>query len=665
MNQLYFSVEVDDKGSIKFKEINKSLEDVGKTVDKAENAIDKLAEAYKTLRIKSVAEMDQLRTKIIDSYNLIADNTEKNSNDMVRAEIAKVTRIKALNEEQFGHQKTIEDKIADSYKTLHIRSAAEMDQLRAEITNSYNMIVANNEQGSQEIIRAEEAKNAQLKALNEEQFGHQVTLLERLKSHWLEVMGVVYLLKRVFDFTKEFVTLQMMQEQSERALKASMIANDRYSESFYQATINQAKALRNLTGINDEHIIRAQKMLMTYEKISNDMLPRATQAMVNLSALMGGDAHQAAITLGSAMDGMYEGLRRWGIVIEKSVWEQRGAIGVLEEVEKKVKGKMETLPQGAGKWRLLGNEIVETKENLGEFFTLIADKSGFIAILSESINTFSEVIDGLNDALKGDSLTKLIPLLTAITGAGAAGPVGAAGGYLIGKGLQGIFDPKELNESITEYESAMGFSLQKLISAFITGKGPLDEFQKEQFKNYFIELSKWVNILAPEYQEATAAIYEMLEAFKDPATAEYKKELRELYEEFKPIRQQLGETAEVTQAWNLRLNELKEKYKTPVFEQSLTRFKTEFGIILDHQKRFGEALLELNIIQPEKEEEAIEIDTKWTDMAANMADVGRDELSDFLTDFTFDFEDMARGIRRVWAGMIADMAKEKFITPML
>src|SRR4030042_6807423 len=450
MNQLYFSVEVDDKGSIKFKEINKSLEDVGKTGDKAENAIDKLAEAYKTLRIKSVAEMDQLRTKIIDSYNLIADNTEKNSNDMVRAEIAKVTRIKALNEEQFGHQET---------------------------------------------------------------------LLERLKSHWLEVMGVVYLLKRVFDFTKEFVTLQMMQEQSERALKASMIANDRYSESFYQATINQAKALRNLTGINDEHIIRAQKMLMTYEKISNDMLPRATQAMVNLSALMGGDAHQAAIALGAAMEGMYERLRRWGIVIEKSVWEQRGAIGVLEEVEKKVKVQMETLTQGAGKWRLLGNEIVETKENLGEFFTLIADKSGFIAILSESINTFSEGIDGLNDALKGDSLTKLIPLLTAITGAGAAGPVGAAGGYLIGKGLQGISDPKELNESITEYESAMGFSLQKLMSEFITGKGPLDEFQKEQFKNYFIELSKSVNMLTPEYQEATEAIYEMLKAFKDPATA--------------------------------------------------------------------------------------------------------------------------------------------------
>ena len=75
--------------------------------------------------------------------------------------------------------------IEKSYRDLGIKSAKEFDLMRAKINNAYTRIAGDAKASADDIIRAEKAKNEQLRRLNDQQFGHQTTLLEKLKKNWL------------------------------------------------------------------------------------------------------------------------------------------------------------------------------------------------------------------------------------------------------------------------------------------------------------------------------------------------------------------------------------------------------------------------------------------------------------------------------------------------
>jgi len=95
-----------------------------------------------------------------------------------------------------GQQRLLKDatstslNIEQNFKNLGIKSSAEMNLMRAKIVNSFNMIANNSKATANDIIRAEEAKNAKLKALNEQQYGAHVSMLDRLKKHWFAVSAV-------------------------------------------------------------------------------------------------------------------------------------------------------------------------------------------------------------------------------------------------------------------------------------------------------------------------------------------------------------------------------------------------------------------------------------------------------------------------------------------
>ena len=208
----------------------------------------------------------------------------------------------------------------------------------------------------------------------------------------LKALGASYAALRIERMIEDWIKLDITQSQADQSLKSIMISTNRFSESFYQGTLKQAEALQKLTGVRDQDIERGQKMLMLYENISSDLMPRTTQAMVNLAALMEGDVRTAAFELGKAMDGETESLRRAGIIIDENVFKQRGAIGVLEEVEKKVNGQAVSLTEGAGKWKLLGTAIDEAKESIGAAFTQIAEDSGILQRTIDLVNKFTELM---------------------------------------------------------------------------------------------------------------------------------------------------------------------------------------------------------------------------------------------------------------------------------
>jgi hypothetical protein len=97
-----------------------------------------------------------------------------------------------------GQQKLLQDatsttlNIEQNFKNLGVKSSAEMDLMRAKITNSFEAIKNSSKASANDIMRAEEAKNAKLMSLNEQQFGKQTSFIDNLKSHWIAATAAIY-----------------------------------------------------------------------------------------------------------------------------------------------------------------------------------------------------------------------------------------------------------------------------------------------------------------------------------------------------------------------------------------------------------------------------------------------------------------------------------------
>src|SRR3989304_7746332 len=66
----------------------------------------------------------------------------------------------------------------NAWKNLGQKSDLMYEAMRKAAENAYKRIASDSKSSAAEIVRAEEAKNAKIKALNEQQFGHQTSLLD-------------------------------------------------------------------------------------------------------------------------------------------------------------------------------------------------------------------------------------------------------------------------------------------------------------------------------------------------------------------------------------------------------------------------------------------------------------------------------------------------------
>lgn len=81
--------------------------------------------------------------------------------------------------------------IEANFRNLGIKSAAEMDLMRAKIQNSFDMIANSSKATANDILRAEEAKNRKLQELNDQQFGAHKSGLDMIKGHYLAVTAAI------------------------------------------------------------------------------------------------------------------------------------------------------------------------------------------------------------------------------------------------------------------------------------------------------------------------------------------------------------------------------------------------------------------------------------------------------------------------------------------
>lgn len=232
------------------------------------------------------------------------------------------------------------------------------------------------------------------------------------KSHgWITKVGGSMLAyfggRKVLSWMEEWVQLSGKQEQATAGMEQAMRSMGRYTPELYNELINTAKGLQEVTTFGDEATIQGQKFLLTYKDISDDMLPRASKAMLDLAALMGGDTTQAANMLGKASMGMTGELRRVGITVSRTAYESKGFLGVLEEIEKQVRGQAEAMAEtGYGGVQQLGNLSGDAEEKLGDVILRIGELTGASEKLKDFLIKVNEQLEN-TDEIAGDLKEKI------------------------------------------------------------------------------------------------------------------------------------------------------------------------------------------------------------------------------------------------------------------
>lgn len=163
--------------------------------------------------------------------------------------------------------------IEKNWRTLGSHSDKIYDAMRQQAINSFNAIANSSKSSAAEIIRAEEAKNAKIKQLNEHQYGQQTSLISTLKGHWLSATAAIaaawYAVSNVLRKVSDLVM------QGVRAI-----------DSYNLAAIQTAAIMTGMMQPDKRSLADKYKEARTYADQLNDTLEQVDkQTMLNFKDL--------------------------------------------------------------------------------------------------------------------------------------------------------------------------------------------------------------------------------------------------------------------------------------------------------------------------------------------------------------------------------------------
>lgn len=161
--------------------------------------------------------------------------------------------------------------------------------------------------------------------------------------------------------------------------------------------VAMAKGLQSVTTFGDDAVISMQSQLLTFTKIGGDVVPRATEAILDLATKMGGDLKGAAVQVGKALNDPIKGvamLGKSGVQFSEDQQQMITALvetGRLAEAQTVILAELETQFGGSAK----------------------AARDTFGGAVTALQNAFGDLLEGdggnLKDAKEGvESLTKAL-----------------------------------------------------------------------------------------------------------------------------------------------------------------------------------------------------------------------------------------------------------------
>jgi hypothetical protein len=153
-----------------------------------------------------------------------------------------------------------------------------------------------------------------------------------------------------------------------------------------QQVTNLATRMQDLTTFSDEEVRSAENLLLTFTRISSDIFPQTTEAVLDVATALGKDLNSSAIMVGKALNDPILGLTALGRAGVQFTEQQKEQIKVLVEsnrtleAQKIILGELNTQMGGsaraaattfAGQMKQLGNELNDVLEELGRFIVAI------------------------------------------------------------------------------------------------------------------------------------------------------------------------------------------------------------------------------------------------------------------------------------------------------
>lgn len=205
------------------------------------------------------------------------------------------------------------------------------------------------------------------------------------------------------------------QEQAEQRLNAVLKSTGQAAGITADEVLALTDKYTELTTYQDDAILSAQNVLLTYTKIHKDAFPRATEATLDLAAGMKIDLSSAADIVGKAMQNPADAVDKFGKTIgtkftpnQKLMIEQMQKSGdiagaqaiLLQELEKRYGGTANALTKGTGEFIQIKKAMGEVYDAIGkelapqilkltigfkDFFLALSKNEAFIAIASKAL----------------------------------------------------------------------------------------------------------------------------------------------------------------------------------------------------------------------------------------------------------------------------------------
>lgn len=263
--------------------------------------------------------------------------------------------------------------IETSWRVLGQKSDAIYEQQRRSAENAYTLIKNAATSTARDIIRAEEAKNEKISRINDQQFGHQATAIEKLKSNWLAASAAVVAAWALIGKAMSYAELgakDMKIESSFNVMaEAAGVAADVVLENMQRATkgtIEQSELMQKATklmlqGYNAEQIERLSKVAGTaaiyagqstaeaFDGLADAMANRMPKALVRMGAI----TREQMKIVTAAIEGGADSMALYEL-----------AMANLELKQKMLTGTQNTASVSIQQFKV---QLEETKEAIGKF----------------------------------------------------------------------------------------------------------------------------------------------------------------------------------------------------------------------------------------------------------------------------------------------------------
>ena len=206
-------------------------------------------------------------------------------------------------------------------------------------------------------------------------------------------LGGLFAATKIKGWITSWINLSAVQQENESQLKNTLVVMGKYTDQYYNSMLKTASALQKVTQYGDEAIISVQNTLLRFDSITSDIMPRVTRLTLDMAKALGTDLGNASKMMGRALSGDVTLLKRFGLEIDKSLFEKQGAVGIMDFMESKVGGAA-SVDSWTKIWKSLGNVIGDVKEKFGDFFNKLLVDGGVIDHITSKI---TEMIDNITN----------------------------------------------------------------------------------------------------------------------------------------------------------------------------------------------------------------------------------------------------------------------------